>query len=330
MIGTVFRSEDVPSPDRFDFWREILGRTRSSDMASAHAGDFWAELRVMELGPVTVTPLSFLPTRFRRGPRTAHAGDPGVYHLSLLLDGGLTLEHAGREATFGPGDVHLADSARPYDLRSAVPAEGGVVRGVGVDFPRALLPLPSRRVREVLGRGLPGREGLGALLTDYLLGLDRQADTLRPCDAPRLGTVVLDLVSALFAQALDDEGVLPQESRRRVTGAAVRDFIRRNLHDPELTPPAIAAAHHISLSYLHRVFQEQAPGESGETVAAWIRARRMEAARRDLADPALRATPIHVIGARWGFPRASDFTRAYRAHHGAPPGEHRPGTPPRR
>ncbi|WP_046920150.1 helix-turn-helix domain-containing protein, partial [Streptomyces stelliscabiei] len=61
----------------------------------------------------------------------------------------------------------------------------------------------------------------------------------------------------------------------------------------------------------------------GETVAAWIRARRLEGAGRDLADPSLRTTPIHVIAARWGMPRASDFTRAFRTAHGIAPSEFR-------
>jgi AraC-like DNA-binding protein len=82
----------------------------------------------------------------------------------------------------------------------------------------------------------------------------------------------------------------------------------------------IAAAHHISLSYLHRIFQQRS---QGETVAAWIRNRRLEGARRDLADPSLHGTPIHAIAARWGFPRASDFTRAFRAIHGQSPREFR-------
>nr|WP_316728251.1 helix-turn-helix transcriptional regulator [Streptomyces sp. 11x1] len=78
----------------------------------------------------------------------------------------------------------------------------------------------------------------------------------------------------------------------------------------------IAAAHHISLSYLHRLFQQDSPGE---TVAAWIRAQRLEGARRDLADPALAATPVHTIAARWGMPRPSDFTRAFRWAYGVSP-----------
>jgi AraC-like DNA-binding protein len=184
----------------------------------------------------------------------------------------------------------------------------------------ALLPRPPHLLRVLLGRGLSGREGTGALLTEFLVGLDRQAETLQPSDAPRLGTVVLDLVSAWFAQVLDAEAALPQETRRRVTAQRIQAFIRQNLHDPELTPSSIAAAHHISRSYLYRIFQQQS---QGETVAAWIRSRRLENAHRDLADSSLRTTPVHAVAARWGFPRASEFTRAFRTAYGLSPKEYR-------
>jgi AraC-like DNA-binding protein len=39
-------------------------------------------------------------------------------------------------------------------------------------------------------------------------------------------------------------------------------FIWENLGDPNLTPGAIAAAHHISLRYLHKLFHAE-----GQTVA---------------------------------------------------------------
>ncbi|WP_405736151.1 AraC family transcriptional regulator [Streptomyces sp. NBC_01537] len=321
MIGTVFRSEDVPAEDRFDHWRELIGRTRSpSDMSSAHAADFWAEQRLMDLGPVTVMVTSFLPTRYRRSPKLVRQSDPEVYHLTLLLDGGLALDHVGRTSTFGPHDLHLADSSRPYDLRPADNRERRVVKGMGVDCPKELLPIPPDRVRELLGRGQSGREGLGALLTEFLVGLERQAEALQPSDGPRLGTVVLDLMSAWFAQVLDAEAALPPETRQQAMARRIQAFIRQNLHDPELTPPVIAAAHHISLSYLYRIFQQQL---QGETVAAWIRSRRLDGARRDLADSSLGTTPIHAIAARWGFPRASDFTRSFRAAYGLSPKEYR-------
>jgi AraC-like DNA-binding protein len=133
-----------------------------------------------------------------------------------------------------------------------------------------------------------------------------------------LGTVVVDLLSALLAHALDADALLSPETHRQTLVLRIRAFVQQHLHDPHLSPPAIAAAHNISTSYLHRLFQQE-----DETVAALIRNQRLDHARRDLADPALRTTPIHTIAARWGFPRAADFTRAFRAAYGMPPSDYR-------
>ncbi|WP_105971910.1 helix-turn-helix domain-containing protein [Streptomyces geranii] len=320
MIGTVFHSEDVPAEDRFDYWRELIARTRSNEFISTHAARFWGELRLLELGPATVMRASFLPTRFHRSTRMVRQDDQELYHLTLMLDDGMALDHAGRNTAFGPHDLHLVDSSRPYDFRPADDHERRVVTGIGLDIPKALIPLPPHRVRELLNRRLPGHEGIGALLTDHLTGLNRQAHTLRPADAPRLGRVVVDLLTAWLASLLDAETALPPETRQQALTERIRAFVQQNLHDPELTPPVIAAAHNISVSYLHRVFQQQ---PQGETVAAWIRSQRLEGARRDLSTPTLRTTPIHTIAAHWGFPRAADFTRAFRTAYGVSPREYR-------
>ncbi|MEV6808095.1 helix-turn-helix domain-containing protein [Streptomyces sp. NPDC051132] len=320
MIGTVHRTDDVPAGERFAYWRDMVGRTRASDMLSAHMADYWAECRFMELGPVTVWPASFLPARFRRSPRMIRRDDPELYHLTLLVSGRMGLDLTGPGDTFGPRDLHLVDSSQPYDLRCA-DAEAAPQRGVAVDFPKALLPVPPRQVRELLGRALSGRQGMGAVLADFLGSLERQADTLRPRDAARLGTAVLDLVSVFLASASDMEAALPPETREQALVRRVEAFIRQRLHDPDLTPPVIAAAHHVSLSQLHRVFRQWS--SQGTTVAAHIRAARLAGARADLADPAHRATPVQDIAARWGFARPSDFSRAFRAAHGVPPREYR-------
>ncbi|WP_063794187.1 helix-turn-helix domain-containing protein [Streptomyces graminilatus] len=320
MTCALFRTEDVPREDRFDYWRDLIRLTRTSDIISAHSADFWAEHRLMELGPVVVWPSAFLPTRYRRTAKMVRQSDPEMYHLTLLLDGELAIDHGGRYGAVGSYDLHLGDSSAPYDVRPTDDHERRAVRGIGVDFARALLPLPPNEMRTLVGRGLSGRDGAGALLAELLVGLGRRPDTVRPADAARLGTVVLDLISVCFAQALNTERCLPQESRQQALALRIRAFIRQNLHDPELTPSAIAEAHHISLSYLHRIFREQSPDV---TVAAWIRGLRLENARHDLEDRSLRGTAIKTVAARWGFARASDFTRAFRSAYGISPREHR-------
>ncbi|MCX4767951.1 helix-turn-helix domain-containing protein [Streptomyces sp. NBC_01275] len=319
MIGTVFRSEDVPAEDRFDVWREQIDPTRPSDATSIHAPDFWATAHLMEMGPVAVMSVSALPTNYRRSPKMIRQSDPERYHLTLLLDGALALEHANRSDVFSSLDLHVVDSSHPYDLRATDDRQRRAVKGIGIDFSKASLPMPPDRIQSLLGRRLPGQEGVGALLTEFLISIGRQAETLQPCDAPSLGTVLLDLVSAWFASLVNAEATLPPETHQRVTAERVQAFIWKNLRDPELTPTAIAAAHHISLSYLHRIFQ-QSPGEP---VATWIRNRRLEGAHCDLANPSLHNRPIHAIAAYWCFPRASDFARAFRNAYGLSPQQHR-------
>ncbi|MFE2263033.1 AraC family transcriptional regulator [Streptomyces griseosporeus] len=330
MVDTVFRSEDAPAGERFERWRELIDRSRANEATSEHADDFRAELRVLELGPVTVWRSSFSPAHFRRSARRVRQSDTEVYHLSLLTDGTLAQRHErGVSATIGAGGL-LVDaswqacealaSASASPSGPAADGEPGVVAGVGVDLPKSLLPLPQRQVDRLLARELSVRDGAGALLADFLCGLHRHADTLRPTDAPRLGTVTVDLVAAFFAHALETEGALPPESRHEVLVRRIRTFIRQNLPDPELTPGVVASAHHISVSHLHRVFTQRS---RGETVAAWIRSQRLEKARDDLANPSLRALPIHAVGERWGLPRASDFTRAFRSAYGLAPSEYR-------
>ncbi|MFH0245549.1 helix-turn-helix transcriptional regulator [Streptomyces sp. HK10] len=85
-----------------------------------------------------------------------------------------------------------------------------------------------------------------------------------------------------------------------------------------MSPPAIAAAHHISLSHLHRLFRDE-----GSTVSAFLRDQRLRRIRQDLSDPALRRTPVHTVAARWGLTDPSAFSRAFRIAYGISPSDHR-------
>lgn len=95
-------------------------------------------------------------------------------------------------------------------------------------------------------------------------------------------------------------------------------LLTRFLADMAAEVCAYPAAHHISVSYLHRLFRT-----GGTTVTELIRRGRLEGARRDLADRRLRETPVHRIAARWGFRDHSAFTRAFRTAYGVPPREYR-------
>jgi AraC-like DNA-binding protein len=168
------------------------------------------------------------------------------------------------------------------------------------------------------GRDLRGDRGAGALASSLALELPRHLDDHAEEDDARLGTAVLDLLTVALAARLDREGRVSQDTRRRALLRRIHAFIEQHLHDPDLSPATIAAAHHISLRYLYKLFEAQQT-----TVAGWIRRRRLERCRRDLLDPALLGRPVSAIGTRWGLPNPAHFSRAFRAAYGLAPVEYR-------
>jgi AraC-like DNA-binding protein len=132
----------------------------------------------------------------------------------------------------------------------------------------------------------------------------------------------MDLVTTAVAERADQAELLPVESRERTLLLRIHAFIEEHLGETELSPGIVAAAHHVSLRYLHRLFEAQ-----DTTVAGWIRRRRLERCRRDLADPAFRAVPVAAVAARWGLPDSAHFSRLFRRTYGLPPAEYRRNYP---
>ncbi|MFD8549648.1 helix-turn-helix domain-containing protein [Streptomyces sp. NPDC059649] len=323
LSGTEFRSaEAAPATGRFDSWREHLhGSYVPVDLLpDDHMADFRATHLVLNLGAVRLWRIEHPPMRMRRSPQLIRRSDPELLHLSLPLRGTKRVVQSDREAGYGAHELALLDTSRPYLMEASTGERQRTVRGTGILLPRNVLPLAAKGGDALVNRRLSAREGAGALLARFLTQVWADRASYRPADGPRLGTIAIDLLSALLAHTLDAENTLAPETRRRSLVLRIQEFIQQRLFDPELTPRSVAAAHHISVSYLHRLFEDEEI-----TVAAWIRRRRLERACRDLADPALRHTPIHAIAMHWGFARADDFTRAFRAVYGMPPRDYRYG-----
>ncbi|WP_394816467.1 helix-turn-helix transcriptional regulator [Streptomyces lancefieldiae] len=85
-----------------------------------------------------------------------------------------------------------------------------------------------------------------------------------------------------------------------------------------MTPQAIADAHHISLRHLQRLL-----AKNDTSPAVWIRHRRLERCRLDLANPQLNARPIQAIAARCGFSNPTHFSCLFRTAYGVSPQNYR-------
>lgn len=309
----VFTTEGLPPGDRPAYWQDWLSRTHAPVLLSTeHTDGFTAHQRVVRFGGLSAWPASYHPLVLRRTPKLIRQSDPEVYHLSWLRHGVAGVSWNRHEATLGAGELHTNHSSRPFTIWAG---RDEFVHSTGLHVPKDLLPLPPRTAVRALGRPMSSRSGFGALLADALTRITTDTASFGPDDGPRLASVVVDLVAAMFAHALDADRALPPETRHRALTLRAHAFIRQHLHEPDLTPAAVAAGLHISTGYLHRLFQAE-----GVTVSAWIRDQRLRRAKQDLADPSI---PVQDVAARWGFSRHTVFTRAFRAAFGLSPSEYR-------
>jgi AraC-like DNA-binding protein len=138
-----------------------------------------------------------------------------------------------------------------------------------------------------------------------------------PRDA-RISAAFLDLLALATTTRFGRADSVPAESRRQAAIIRIHEFVEHHLTDADLRPDAIAAALHISVRTLHKLYEAE-----GETVAGSIRRRRLELSRQDLLDPGRPDRPVSAVGGRWGFPDATAFSRAFRSTYGLPPGEYR-------
>ncbi|MGA6174658.1 AraC family transcriptional regulator [Streptomyces sp. NPDC012600] len=316
---TVLRTDDVAPDSRFDLWREAMtAMMPPMHISSQHSSDFWAHTRLLTLDDVLLWPVAMQASRYRRTPELIRRGDPGFYHLTLVLPGSgrLRVDHQGLRHFSLVSDLYILDTSQPCDVEVE---ENELAVGIGVEIPRTNFPLATERaIGRMLGRRISGQEGFGAVLSHFLSHLVSRNSAHQPSDMPRLKQMLLDLVTGIVSRELDAEDSLSTETRRRNKFLLIRSYIHQHYHDPGLTPRTVAAAHFISPRQLHRLFEAERI-----TAAAYIRGLRLAEARRRLADPALYTTSVQTIAQRCGFASAAHFSRSFSAAYGMAPREYR-------
>jgi AraC-like DNA-binding protein len=272
-------------------------------------GPFHGRVWRQELGPLTVSRLAADASVVARTPALIRASDAGRFELALQLRGRCVVGQGDRRAVLEPGTISSWHSSRPYTVDARTP------------FDLLLVYCPDALVRPHLDRLLrctalpvPAERGVGRVLAGLLALLleGLESDTLSGAEHD-VAESLLSLVRALHRDP-GERSARPNARASAALRAAVKATIEERLGDAGLGPAALARRHHISRSYLDRLFA----GE-GTSVGAWIRARRLERVRRDLADPTLAGETIARIGARWGFPSPAHLSRAYRAAYGESP-----------
>jgi AraC-like DNA-binding protein len=257
-----------------------------------------------KIGEICLRRISSGAVRAHRGSAEIRNDHAAYFCLSFITSGYEVLDGGGRQLTLESGDIATWHSTRTSTFVSAKP-----VQKLSIYVPEAsmerILVSPARYA----GLYLKHNSGITSLLASYLAGLCSNFAMKDDRTETDIEDVTLNLIGAAIAAPKKEAGTSP----RLALWERATVFIDRNLENPELKPLDIANALGMSLRGLHLLFAEQ-----NHTVAGWIRSRRLEYCRAELAKSRAGQTVMEVAF-RWGFNDAAHFSRTFKAYYGLSP-----------
>lgn len=272
-------------------------RVRSTSLGVVHLSDLWARNAVVG----------------RRTSKLISSSDPPYLKVAVPVRGACVVSQGDQHATLGPGDFVLYDTTRPYQFSASASTHVQTVM-----FSRDILRLSPAQLQRLTTQRISGQEGLGFLVSQYLISLGQRLDTGVRYAAWHLAEATLDLLAASFAERLACTGTTELDSGKTGLLLRVQAYIEHRLGDPHLNVAGIAGAHYISIRTLQKLFEGQE-----RTVTGWIRAQRLERCRRDLANPTLAEHPVASVAAHWGLVDAARFSRLFKSTFGLSPRDYR-------
>ena len=305
-----FDSLDLPEAARWPRWRQTLSDFAIETSADDHAG-FVGEIRSC----VAPSGLSF--TLLESGAPQDLAACDGrrgeVFWLALLLSGRAELSLDADRQAMVPGDLLYGKQGAPCALEISTGFRMLLVNVPAVlTERRLLLPLPDRAIH------LSGAFGMGRILSGLLHGL---ADSIDELDEMLLGPIEAALPQFILTSLFSQKGEVSLGGSAALRAGSLQRIwrgIEAHLDDPDLSVAMIADQQGLSVRYVQKLFEE-----SGESFSRYVRRRRLEQIRAELANPLNRDVSITTASFRWGFNDSATLSRAFRAEFGVSPREYR-------
>ncbi|MFI0710481.1 helix-turn-helix domain-containing protein [Streptomyces inhibens] len=258
------------------------------------------QISVVRAGPQVVT----------RSPRLIAEDGKEWITVALQHRGTAALEQDGRHVVLRPGEFAMSDSGRPFRKELV---DDFVF--TAFHLPRDELRVSEKDLRTLTATAFSSNSGSSGVVATYLTSLAQGMGTFDASVRRRLGFIATDLLAMLIQERSGKLNPQAPESAHAML-VLIKEYIVRNLPDPGLSPEVIAAAHHVSVRYLHKLFEHEET-----TVSRWILQQRLEKCRRDLSRATGTAPTMAAVARHWGFVSPSHFSRAFRTAYGMSPRE---------
>jgi len=309
-----FSTDSLPEAQRTSAWSEALAHAFIEPSASvggpaAAPATGTVSSRRSSLESVFVRLASTPQTLVgRQNPADRQAGS--VLVLALLEGRGRVTEGA-RSMDLSPGALVVLDPGRAWQVEFRTRFRAMIVRLESTSFMLRLV-----RTLEQDLRAIAPTAGVGSMCHGMIRSLADGLDHLSRTDLLAVEAALTDLLVICLSRADShppDTTSLQLEHLRRVCRT-----LEARLADPEFDLEQLARLEGLSVRYLQKLFRA-----ASMTFRDYLKARRLERCRLDLANRALDQFPIGELCFRWGFGDAANFSRAFTARFGVSPKAYR-------
>ena len=300
-----FTTESYPEAERARAWNAALDRLGWCGRLGAPEHTLHGMLTSQtSMGGFELTSLASVPQTFE-----LKADNTDSLMIVLHLDGDATLVIDGLREHVAVRAIVYASSQAAVSL-----VFGTNFRLFMVRIPRAAINARLLSPFSLRAGRFSGDSGIAHVFSGFLVSVAESVETL---SADELRPLELALSEFLVASLAGHEhkgsfgGLTP--SQTAIFSRMCRS-IEANLGDPELGVGRLAKEERVSPRYVQKLFET-----AGQSFSTFLRSRRLERCRAELADPLYEKVSVSDICFRWGFNDPAHFSRIFRERYGASP-----------
>ncbi len=308
-----FNTDAITATRQLPAWREIMADVYYSVDIVRPEQDLRGRIREVEIDSLSVTRFDSDHQRVLR-TRSKIAQDPDDSYVFIMPQREkMFYSQLGRSGFVAEGDYILVSTSDFYELSCPD------------NFINYTVKLPGQKLRERIpdiDDHLCCRFPMNREMAQIAIALATKAAATLASTPSVHAAAIAQRIEDFIGMVIECEDTtdVGQEKRARfLLRQRISQYIRSKVEDQDLNPREIATRLGISVSYLHRVFNEH-----GSTVSAYIMDQRLNLAYEKLASSSgLRAT-IAEVAYSTGFKNPSHFCKAFASRYNKAPSDVRP------
>ena len=311
-LVSTWTTTELAKSDRHDAWSSMLNQAYGRwEMDKPVAPDFFSSVKHYDDSILKVIECTCDPCGGTRTRASIRADGLETLTIQSVLEGREYINFNGEDILLKPGDLLIWDSTKPMSFE------------VTHRLHKISIMMPLPRFQSWLPRSwfsirhsLDGQSNSGQLLTNHVKSL-RQSVFDGGC---KDNYALIDATIGVLVNALDP-GTADDPKPLRVTQLRnIKEYIKANIRNPDLSPAMIAKAGGMSSRYLHWLFNADA---DADTVKQYIFHQRLDLCARDLSNPHMRNRKISDIAFYWGFQDTAHFNKRFKQQYDMSPGAFR-------